>query len=227
MMSQSLVTTHVDVEHALGVESSVQEKLLHPSETSTSETVQKNRNAIHTDLVQAEMSTSEIQYAYDSIDESQMRILTVNPGSKEAQLTCSLDVCVRGDPEEYDALSYVWGDEDASKKLYIRHEGTLNRYVMVTPNLLTIIKTMRSDSSPRRIWIDALCINQEDLEEKNTQVPMMSRTYGDAACVRVWLGKEQDDSSVAMELVRRIPLSIGRFERFIADETTLQDWYIL
>jgi hypothetical protein len=229
----SVVATHTDIDSAVDTDSGVEQKLRPLATTpvwseNLSKTAVKDQVVIHTDPVPKNMETEhEVLYLYEPIDEDQMRILTINPGFKGAQLTCSLDVWTRGNPEKYDALSYVWGVENASEKLRIRHEGNLDRYVMVTPNLLTIIKTLRSNSFPRRIWIDALCINQEDLGEKNTQVPMMSRTYGDAVCVRVWLGKEEDDSSVAMDLIRRIPLSIGRFERFIADETNLEDWFAL
>ncbi|EPE27006.1 hypothetical protein GLAREA_02920 [Glarea lozoyensis ATCC 20868] len=174
--------------------------------------------------------TSTVQetiYSYEPIDANHLRILTISPGLVGQKLNCSLSVWVRGSPEKYDALSYVWGEEQPSERLPIGFEGESFQYLMVTKNLLSILNNLRSTTSPRRIWIDALCINQEDFEEKNTQVPMMSRTYGDAACVRIWLGQEEHHSSRAMALIQKIPLSVGRFERFIALETRLEDWFAL
>ncbi|KAK7753719.1 hypothetical protein SLS62_004342 [Diatrype stigma] len=53
------------------------------------------------------------------------------------------------------------------------------------------------------VWIDALCINQEDIDEKNSQVPMMGDIYAQAAFVVAWLGEEDEHSKKAFELVRR------------------------
>ena len=57
---------------------------------------------------------------------------------------------------------------------------------------------------PRRLWIDAVCINQSDKAEKGCQVPLMARIYTQATEVLIWLGEEKDGSDHVMEYLRRI-----------------------
>jgi hypothetical protein len=94
---------------------------------------------------------------------------------------------------DFDALSYAWGD---------REEGALIRAadrptgVEINPNLLSAMKHTWSLSPDRAIWIDALCINQQ-----NQQVSLMTRIYRQAKQVLVWLGGEDDISSSAFEFL--------------------------
>ncbi|QDS77955.1 hypothetical protein FKW77_001633 [Venturia effusa] len=62
-------------------------------------------------------------------------------------------------------------------------------------------------------WIDALCINQEDVAERNHQVNMMSSIYSGATLVLVWLGVEGDYSSLAMKFLKRLSNPLIRFSR--------------
>ncbi|KAI8627407.1 heterokaryon incompatibility protein-domain-containing protein [Xylariaceae sp. FL1651] len=86
----------------------------------------------------------------------------------------------------YTAISYTWGDEAESETVYLN-----NQPVSVRPNLwscLYYISSFAGDLEWRYIWVDALCINQANDEERNNQVREMDRTYRDAVCVSVWLG---------------------------------------
>jgi hypothetical protein len=94
----------------------------------------------------------------------------------------------------YDALSYVWGQ---SEKPYLIHidEDTL----AVTANLHTALLHLRDPEFERVLWIDAICINQDDKLERGYQVQFMARIYGRADKVIVWLGESTDDSDLAIE----------------------------
>lgn len=88
----------------------------------------------------------------------------------------------------YEALSYVWGD------LFDPQSITLNGHPFyVTSALNTALLHLRSRTEERRFWVDALCINQADVEERNEQVRMMGRIYAGARRVLVWLGAPEED----------------------------------
>jgi hypothetical protein len=63
---------------------------------------------------------------------------------------------------------------------------------------------LRSPDTDRALWMDALCINQEDVIERNQQVYLMGSIYSQAREVLVWLGPEKDNSDLAMDLFEEI-----------------------
>ena len=105
----------------------------------------------------------------------------------------------------YIAVSYTWGSEAASKKIL------LNGAVFhIRPNLYALL---RQASGPNKcqwlganeyLWIDALCIDQSNIEERNHQVKLMSRIYSHAQQVIVWLGDSSRDVSQVDEIVSQL-----------------------
>ena len=87
---------------------------------------------------------------------------------------------------EYEALSYVWGGTTDMVPLRV-HQDT----IYITKNLALALRHLRRMASPRVLWIDALCINQIDIVERNHQVAQMRYIYENAVEVLVWLGEEQ------------------------------------
>ncbi|KAL9082221.1 MAG: hypothetical protein Q9165_008927, partial [Trypethelium subeluteriae] len=105
---------------------------------------------------------------------------------------------------DFVALSYVWGDLSVKAEIYVD-----NTPVLVTSNLETALRQLRNHSRIKQgfmIWIDALCINQADLEERTCQVALMKDIYASAWHVVVWLGPEADDSDLAMMAMRYLSL---------------------
>jgi hypothetical protein len=99
----------------------------------------------------------------------------------------------------YEALSYVWGDPDETRPISI-HGNRFN----VTVNLYAALSRLRNHSIERILWIDAICINQENQLEKEYQIQSMPRIYGQAERVVVWLGEAADDSDLAFEEIRNV-----------------------
>jgi hypothetical protein len=110
----------------------------------------------------------------------------------------------------YDVLSYVWGSNEQLVSILLGDD-----LLDVTPNLYAALSHLRDPSMPRIIWIDAICINQTDNEEKSNQIQSMARIYGIASRVLVWLGKEADNSHGAIEAIR----TAGQDAKRIPDET--------
>ena len=121
----------------------------------------------------------------------------------------------------YDALSYTWGKptsdlsrqnpwmtgritprEYASQVIYVN-----GKELTVTTNLLYALERLQPRYQGMRkvqyLWVDAICINQNDDQEKAEQVKMMGDIYKKAAEVLVWLGEEDGDtdSDMAIDLL--------------------------
>jgi hypothetical protein len=98
----------------------------------------------------------------------------------------------------YEALSYTWGGEEKPYSIIIK-EQILN----ITANLHAVLLRLRDRSLERIIWIDAICINQENREEQGQQVQLMAAIYSKAHRVLVWLGETADDVEGALEDIQR------------------------
>jgi hypothetical protein len=62
----------------------------------------------------------------------------------------------------------------------------------------------RERSTPRRLWIDAICINQSDFDERNQQIRLMSKIYSNSKNIDVWLGDQSEGSDQAMDFLSRL-----------------------
>ena len=96
----------------------------------------------------------------------------------------------------------------------------------VRPNLHAALQQLRLRDRPKRLWIDAICINQEDNDEKNAQVSLMADVYSKATSVCVWLGEASSDSTLALNFISRI-VNLDDFDRLVADRRTPQEWAAL
>jgi heterokaryon incompatibility protein (HET) len=99
----------------------------------------------------------------------------------------------------YEALSYTWGDTKPTETILINSEE-----FKVTDNLESALFSLRKESEPVIIWIDAVSIDQSDADEKSWQVAQMGDVYRQATQVLVWLGIALDDSGLAMDAIAMI-----------------------
>jgi hypothetical protein len=116
------------------------------------------------------------------------------------------------------ALSYVWGDKSATTNIEVN--GIV---VPVTTNLAAALKHVRCnweyefpDRAPAsfRIWVDALCVDQSNAQERSEQVQLMPKIYTSASLVLGWLGDPEN-----MELIRA-----GFAIKLLADAFRSRDW---
>ncbi|KAG5749661.1 hypothetical protein H9Q72_000593 [Fusarium xylarioides] len=132
-------------------------------------------------------------------DNSQIRLVRVLPPSpNDARLSLELR---HGYIEDgtYSALSYVWGD--ASDQEYILVNRVLFR---IRRNLYQALMQLRSNGVIGWLWIDSLCIQQKNLDEKSYQVGSMRSIFSSASQVYSWLGEGTPDTDVAMDFCARI-----------------------
>ena len=93
--------------------------------------------------------------------------------------------------EHYDAISYCWGDPRHLSPVFCA-----DSVIWITDNLYNALYRLRQRSQARLLWIDAICINQSDVDEKSWQVQMMAEIYQNADRVLIWLGEDAYNSAV-------------------------------
>ncbi|KAH7025785.1 heterokaryon incompatibility protein-domain-containing protein [Microdochium trichocladiopsis] len=120
------------------------------------------------------------------------RILELSPSpDRNAAIRGSLrDINIYQD-YDYRALSYTWGPPTFTQKIILDRDA----YLKITPSLHDALVRFRDPHRVVRLWVDALCINQEDVEEKARQIPMMADIYRTASMVLMWLGDYQSEGS--------------------------------
>ncbi|OCL03408.1 HET-domain-containing protein, partial [Glonium stellatum] len=117
----------------------------------------------------------------------EFRILKLHPGKFNDPLEASFQRGSLGNTAAYSALSYVWGDTFLKEIIFV--SGSTQKIdLALTLNLATILRKIRLEHSSRLIWVDALCINQNDVSERSHQVSMMADIYKNADEVLIWLG---------------------------------------
>ncbi|KAK5123552.1 hypothetical protein LTR85_002590 [Meristemomyces frigidus] len=124
----------------------------------------------------------------------EIRILTLHPGTPPSPIRCSLSVHSLSDLPTYDALSYAWGDANIRRGIVVDGEQ-----LRVTRNLEVALWHLRDPNENRIMWIDALCINQSDVIERNEQVRIMRDVFSSARTVFLWIGEADDWSDVAFD----------------------------
>jgi len=95
--------------------------------------------------------------------------------------------------------------------------------MLVTTNLLAALRRLRFSTLPRYLWVDAICINQEDMEEKTQQVAMMGETYKFCHKALIWLGEAGPGTTKAMATLQDLAQEQEKFE--IKKENYLRDYH--
>jgi len=118
------------------------------------------------------------------------------PVQGHLDIHCTFDLACLDETPEYEALSYVWGDDTTRFRVAVD-----NSPFFVTPNLYSALRHLRLKDRDRVLWIDALCINQADEAERTHQVSCIGDIYREASSVIVWLGEESASSEIAMDFL--------------------------
>lgn len=156
-------------------------------------------------------------FTYHSLGEQDFtRIVVVEPGEPADKLQCSLRTICRwvghsplsnDDPmkwptktstpedEVYNALSYVWGS--LQPEMPIICDG---RNYIISSNLGRALRALRRKEKQLHMWIDAMCINQKNVLERNEQVVRMRQIYLWAEEVCIWLGDEDEETHLVLRL---------------------------
>ncbi|KAE8441995.1 hypothetical protein EG329_004121 [Mollisiaceae sp. DMI_Dod_QoI] len=144
------------------------------------------------------------QYTYSPLKNFHIRLLMIRsnlPSDDQAEIRCHIEHFEHSNAPPYYALSYAWGTTDSS------HILLNDERMSVRTNLYDALWNLRktgfcvsetndgrssTEATTKWIWIDALCIDQENIPERNHQVRFMGSIYKLAIRVLAWLGSRKD-----------------------------------
>jgi hypothetical protein len=126
------------------------------------------------------------------------RLLILEPGNFTDPIRCRLEHHRLGDKPQYAAVSYTWGEELPT------HQICIDGFLMeVRDNLRQALLHFCNKEVPRTLWIDAVCLNQRDIPERNQQVRIMRRIYDNSKLTLVWLGDYSEADEIALQMLQR------------------------
>ncbi|KAI0415298.1 heterokaryon incompatibility protein-domain-containing protein [Xylaria grammica] len=129
-----------------------------------------------------------------------IRLLELLPGHPSDDVHCVLTThALSPGIKKYEALSYVWGSAEVTKPIYVNGDS-----LQVTVNLRSALRHLRWEHESRVLWVDAVCIDQSDLDERAHQVTLMSDIYRSTERVIVWLGRSDQDTKYTFTLLKAL-----------------------
>lgn len=126
-----------------------------------------------------------------------IRLVLLEPGDYHDPLRCTLVLSELQPYSVYDAISYTWATEDG--------DGTKSQFIDVDDSILYVTKNceaaLRSvrQVRVRRVWIDAMCVNQSNINERNHQVGLMDRIYQAATNVHICIYNPRTDFAALVD----------------------------
>ncbi|KAG7055609.1 HET domain-containing protein [Colletotrichum scovillei] len=173
-------------------------------------------------------------YRYETLKHpDSTRVLVLQPATSfETQLRCSMIQYSRREQlrstdtsRNYSAVSYTWGLPDFSVDLVIDQSSVGDdittpkaSLLRITPTVDSILRHLRNPHKSLYLWIDALCIDQHDENDKAVQIPQMGEIYKCAETVHIWLGElNGDEVAVAFANIRMAPAFSAATESYKTD----------
>lgn len=161
-------------------------------------------------------------YTYQPLGPDQIRVLDLLPTKHRIECRVRQIALSSGG---YQALSYVWGSRDQPFQAIVVDEHTSSisiGTIPLTQNLRDAIYNLRDAKylATKRFWIDQICINQEDDQEKSSQVALMGEIYNHADRIITYVGTagDEEEENSGIKLLERLnqlfPTTHEVFERF-------------
>lgn len=148
-------------------------------------------------------------YVYKPVKQrSEMRLLNIQPGEADDPIRGELIIVSTDSQEDYDAVSYTWADQtgDATRRFRaIIGSG----YVSITRSCQEVLQRIRRRFYTKLVWIDSLCVDQDNLQERGHQVQLMPHIYTRAKKTYVYVGPTTSKDESVLEA-----LATGRVEDF-------------
>ena len=145
-------------------------------------------------------------YRYEPLegDGVPIRLLQIHPGAKDDDIHCSLAIYDLYGTTPYAAASYTWGGPKEVDTIWL--DG---KPVEVRKNCRLLLRQFRLHNSHSHYWIDALCINQQDMDERSQQVELMWWIYATADCVFISLSEEISDAAFLAQSIKRMTTELA------------------
>lgn len=131
-----------------------------------------------------------------------LRILTLYPAGHSDVLVIDLrEISLDKSHRQFDALSYVWGPRIPDIDSEVLCRGTK---IAIGPNCDAALRRLRSVHQTRKLFVDAICLDQQNGDEKEKQVKLMGEFYILARRVLIWLGEGSLQTTRAFKYFRRL-----------------------
>lgn len=145
-------------------------------------------------------TTTGSQYQYQRLNYTlgqEIRLINLLGGERSDPIRCQmLHVNLEDDPA-YEAVSYTWSNEDGDVcKSSLIHFVNGNGAIAVTKNCEGALRQLRNRGCSRRLWVDAICIDQASISERNHQVGLMDRIFSLAWRVIMCIQDERPSTSI-------------------------------
>jgi Heterokaryon incompatibility protein (HET) len=132
-------------------------------------------------------------YTYQPLDpEAQtIRLISLQPAPRfNSAIQCDLYHVALETKPQYEAISYSWGDPNVTSTIFLQ-----GLPFQVTVNLMSALRHLRDQNRARTLWVDAICIDQANLEERGHQVAFMAKIYSMAKRDLLWLGDDPNEEA--------------------------------
>ncbi|KAI7779538.1 hypothetical protein LA080_000727 [Diaporthe eres] len=154
-------------------------------------------------------------HRYEDLPKDAFRLLSI-VNRQGPVIQCTLSTFSLDRPPAYSALSYTWGSAIPGDGLTPDLDRTLMCNGCEVPITASLEHALRSvPLAYECIWADAVCINQQDVNERSAQVALMGKIYSQASQVLVWLGPADDSTQTAFDFIRdfasRMPDEVFHF----------------
>ena len=130
-------------------------------------------------------------FQYTALPADHIRILTFSDAPDT--ISCTLEAFPDEKLPPFSALSYAWGNEAPTASILCNGKA-----FDVTPHLYSALLTIARLGCAARLWVDAICLDQRNNDEKSIQVPKMAAVYRTANNVLAWLGPAREDSDLVV-----------------------------
>ncbi|KAK1851790.1 HETdomain-containing protein [Colletotrichum chrysophilum] len=161
------------------------------------------------------MPTSQVLYPPLDRETRSTRLLKFLPKREEGTISCTLTNHTLNDPPPFIGLSYVWGAPEPTYAIAVNSETLLVREGLwhaiqqlytIALNKENCISSQRNTKSrfPEYFWIDAICINQDDVFERGYQVDLMKDIFSTATFVVSWVGDTEENVAELFEYLRNL-----------------------
>ncbi|KAH8727789.1 heterokaryon incompatibility protein-domain-containing protein [Phaeosphaeriaceae sp. PMI808] len=128
------------------------------------------------------LNTTYISLPLDATQRD-IRLVYLQRGNWRDDIRCRLTVVSLESKPDFEALSYAWGEASETRPIIV--DG---KRIEVGANLESALRRLRRTHEDRALWADAICINQHDVQERNSQVLLMKDIYGACQSALIWLG---------------------------------------
>ena len=137
-------------------------------------------------------------YPSIALQTNQIRLLSVRASQSPSSVQCALNVVELSKAPPFEALSYTWGNPRITKPIVVNDEE-----FYATVNLEAFLRQRQAEHEQQPIWVDAVCINQEDVQEKTLQVQKMAEIYEKSTWLTIWLGPGTGETDLAIRTLTK------------------------